>query len=528
MNTLVSSPTDAYWQYLKAHCPTLEPELLTHLKADLEKTAWDEPETALDLNNIAVIALIEAEQTEDASLRAMSLEMALEALTQGAEMQPTHPLCIAHLALVRSLIGETNAAFQIAFPMLINLVQPAYNAEAALPLGLIYLPTYLQKGAATRSETLSYILRAEEGYIQALRLLAETLCQLQLVFYNQSGKRFLQLASMLMPDSVGLNLKLGLASLMSNQWEGLLNLQQARASAPEFAPVIQALHLAYRQLQPKVAEYWLQYGQECTQDNSNALEWRWATLSSDSSFTYIAFDQNLLLAVDPSIHSIVTTVLLAEGDWFEAEMEFWRNQLQPGMTVIDVGANVGVYAFSAAQKVGATGQVFAVEPFSSCVRCLEETRRLNELDWVKICAGAASDSHSTARLSLQASSELNEVVTDTAAVLEGDLEEITCFPLDSLIESEKLTHVDWLKIDAEGHEMQVLAGCEQILAQFAPGIIYENIAGAKGSNTAIGEYLQAKGYELFYYQPYLQNLIPIHSVDDIQGNLNIIALPAES
>jgi FkbM family methyltransferase len=226
------------------------------------------------------------------------------------------------------------------------------------------------------------------------------------------------------------------------------------------------------------------------------------------------------------LRSIVTSVLLAEGDWFEAEMEFWRNQLQPGMTVIDVGANVGVYTFSAAQKVGSTGKVVAIEPFSGCVRCLRETQRLNRFDWVTICAGAASDHHGTSYLSLQAASELNEVVAEAGA--EGEFEQITCFPLDSLIKTAAINRVDWLKIDAEGHEMQVLAGSERILTEFAPGIIYENIAGDKGSNTQVAEYLQAKGYRLFRYQPYLQNLIPIELIEQLQGNLNIIALPVDN
>jgi FkbM family methyltransferase len=239
----------------------------------------------------------------------------------------------------------------------------------------------------------------------------------------------------------------------------------------------------------------------------------------------VPFDQ-LLLAVDPSLDSIVTSVLLGEGDWFETEMEFWRRQLQPGMTVIDVGANVGVYSFSGAQRVGPTGKVLAVEPFSGCVCCLQETRRLNQFDWVKICGGAASDRHGIAHLALQAASELNEIVSDATAQSDQEVEEILCFPLDSLIEQEGLTRVDWLKIDAEGHEMQVLAGSEQLLTKFAPGILYENISALQKSNTDVAEYLLSKGYKLFRYQPFLGNLIPLESLDQLKNNLNIIALPA--
>lgn len=523
------APLDRYLQGL-ALDPTqsaarwpLSDSALERLRSALETTAWDEPETALDLNTIAVMTLLEADQTPEA-LRGMTVEMALEALTQGAETG--HPLCIAHLAMLQSLIGDADAALQLAFQGLIQNLQPAYS-DKSLPIGLVYLPMSKTQGTTNRAETLHRILEAKDGYSQALQLCAEVLCQLQLVFYNSSGQRFLQVALQLNPDSVGLNLKQGIAQLLNQQWEGLLNLQQARAIAPDFGPAVQALYLGYRMLQSPIAEEWLCYGRDRAKADPADLSWQWTKLDAASPFTYLPLNRSILMAVEPSLRSIVTSVLLAEGDWFEAEMEFWRKQLQPGMTVIDVGANVGVYTFSAAEQVGSTGRVVAVEPFSGCVRCLEETKRLNQLDWVTICAGAASDQPKTARLSLRSASELNEVVTADNlenSSIDGDYEEIACFPLDSLLD-QGITQVDWLKIDAEGHEMQVLKGSDRILTEFAPAILYENIAGASSSNTPVAAYLQAKGYRLFRYQPYLENLIPIESIESLQNSLNLIALP---
>ncbi|HEY9635921.1 MAG TPA: FkbM family methyltransferase, partial [Coleofasciculaceae cyanobacterium] len=107
----------------------------------------------------------------------------------------------------------------------------------------------------------------------------------------------------------------------------------------------------------------------------------------------------------------------------------------------------------------------------------------------------------------------------------GTFEEVTCFTLDSLIERENVSHVDFLKIDAEGHELQVLEGSNRILTEFAPCILYENIAGTKGSNLAVAGFLLSRGYQLFRYQPYLQQLIPINHTEELQGKLNLIALP---
>jgi FkbM family methyltransferase len=245
-------------------------------------------------------------------------------------------------------------------------------------------------------------------------------------------------------------------------------------------------------------------------------------------------ENTLPIAIESSFQSIVTGVLLAQGKWFEAEMEFWQDCIQPGMTIIDVGANVGVYTFSAAQRVGPTGCVLAVEPFSGCVRCLEETCRVNQLDWVKICRGAASDRNGTVCLGLHAASELNQVievhsdgVAPNASEQPGlQVESVPSFTLDTLMMQERLVRVDVLKIDAEGHELQVLQGSDRLLRQFSPVILYENLAGKANSNLPVAEFLVNLGYQLFRYQPYLKKLIPIESQADLATMLNIIAIRA--
>jgi predicted CoA-binding protein len=72
-----------------------------------------------------------------------------------------------------------------------------------------------------------------------------------------------------------------------------------------------------------------------------------------------------------------------------------------------------------------------------------------------------------------------------------------------------------------------LKGSGKLLSKYAPVIIYENIAGSKGSNYEVAEYLTQHGYQLYRYQPYLQNLSPVNSLEEIQGNLNLIAFPSK-
>jgi FkbM family methyltransferase len=519
-----NSYADAYLSYVQEKSGELSEQKLALVKTLLENTNWDEPQSFLDLNNCAVIALIEAEKTEDIETRQLYLETAISLLNDGIQ----HPLCTAHLVLIQHLLGESSSATQLAFSTFINNLHLAFTRTEIDALGLIYLPPELRELPNDRHSSLLQILIPDQDNAQFILLLGEALQRSQPIFYNPTSFRLLQIAIQLLPNSVPLNLKLGISSLTNGRGEGLFYLHRAVQLAPDYAANLQALYLAYRDSnQLEKANFWLNTARQIYND-SPTLDWQWATLEIDNPITYVLFNQTQLLAVEASLRSIVTLVLVGSGQWFESEMEFWYEFLQPGMTVIDVGANVGVYTFSAAEKVGASGKVLAVEPFSGCVRCLEETCKINQIHWVKVCAGAASDRPGTAKLSLHPSSELNEILIEENATANSEnYEEVKCFTLDSLIDTENLQHIDFLKIDAENHEMAVLLGSRRILTDFKPIILYENIAGNKGANLPVAEFLQNNGYKLFCFQPYVKKLEPVQSMDELKNRLNVIAIPQE-
>src|SRR5690242_20206095 len=86
------------------------------------------------------------------------------------------------------------------------------------------------------------------------------------------------------------------------------------------------------------------------------------------------------LAVPPTLAAITAYVLLEQEDWFEKELPFLLRWLRPGMTVIDIGANVGVYSLPLARRVAPHGHVFAYEPGSQPRAMLERSRGHNRAD----------------------------------------------------------------------------------------------------------------------------------------------------
>jgi FkbM family methyltransferase len=483
-----------YEQYLAQIGIQVMPSLQQTIATIVDATHWDEPETPLDFNNIAVMAIIEAANSDDRSLRGLYLETAFEAIENAEDF----PLAIVHRSIIYTLLGQTNLAQQPFFQTILESVTDLEPASK----GLVFLPNPL-----TIDSNLAIIrlLTAPNSDQQAVLLSAIGLLQSQSIFYNSAGQRFLNLASKFFPESPHISLKQGITLLMGGIMEGWVDLHQAAAKSPEDSNILTRSQLA------------IEIAQRDFQRNSGID-------NSDVPTITVPFDE-LQLAIEPSLRSIVSGMLLGAEDWFETEMEFWRSQLQPGMTVIDVGANAGVYTFSAAQKVGKTGKVIAIEPFSGCVNLLQETCRINDLSQVKVCHGAASDHLGQSKLSLKASSELNELSDRDLPV--GSYEEVTCFTLDSLIQTEKLDRIDFLKIDAEGHEVPVLKGSDRILREFRPVILYENIAGSQGSNLPVAELLLKHRYQLFTYQPYLQQLILVNELVNLSNCLNVIAIPKD-
>jgi FkbM family methyltransferase len=369
-------------------------------------------------------------------------------------------------------------------------------------------------------------LNTDNGYAQAMLMLTEVLCRTQISLDNQTGIRLLHLMNQLMSDLIFPNIRLGIYSIGDRSLEGLVYLHRARELALDHPVILQALYLAYRDLeQLDSASYWHQIGLDYGSQRLAKLPWQWTGLSIESPYTYIPFDRDILLTVPANLQSTTTRCLLVEGDWFERELEFWRQHIQPGMNVIDIGASFGVYTFSAASRVGGNGMVYAIEPDSQSVDCLTETCRINQLENVKVFKNALIDCNCPGRLILQPSSEFNYLAVEEEVIdVDTQLAEVLCLSLDTFVQQAEIAQIDIIKISTEGNELAILIGAQATITKFAPTIIYNNYT-SKGIDLAAAEYLIDRGYQLFRYQPYLQQLIPLVNQSDFAEVVKAIAIP---
>jgi FkbM family methyltransferase len=134
-----------------------------------------------------------------------------------------------------------------------------------------------------------------------------------------------------------------------------------------------------------------------------------------------------------------------------------------GMTVVDVGANVGYYTALAASKVGSKGRIFAIEPDAWAFRQLENLIAKNHLPVCAVNIGLGERSGVVEHL-YQAPDSRNNTPTMVAHGGYAPKATVRIRSLDDCLDEWQVDHVDLLKIDAQGWEPQVFAGASRSLA----------------------------------------------------------------
>ena len=158
---------------------------------------------------------------------------------------------------------------------------------------------------------------------------------------------------------------------------------------------------------------------------------------------------------------------------------------RPGMTVVDVGANLGYYSLLAAKLVGPSGHVVAVEPNSENCRLLLSSLRLHGVTNVEVIPVAADVSTGWAYYSTHIGS--NGGLIDGGDLLTRLGVVVPTFALDDIV----TYRVGLLKMDVEGAEGRVVRGAQRLIARDRPVVTSELKAGMLQavSGTSVADYL---------------------------------------
>ena len=153
-----------------------------------------------------------------------------------------------------------------------------------------------------------------------------------------------------------------------------------------------------------------------------------------------------------------------------AERIFYLEYLREGMTVFDVGANIGELTLIFSRFVAENGNVHAFEASSSAFERLKLVCRAAERRNVVLNHLALSDEKGSIKLHIydtalssfnsQAARPLKNYGLDFQPI---GVEETPATTVDDYCERNKIERIDLLKIDVEGAELQVLRGARRML-----------------------------------------------------------------
>lgn len=183
--------------------------------------------------------------------------------------------------------------------------------------------------------------------------------------------------------------------------------------------------------------------------------------------------------------TVIGPAVETAGIWEPSEGLWLDTHVGPGMTVVNVGANVGYFALWAADIVGPHGHVVAVEPYPENVALLRANIADRNLTHVEVCEAAASSGDGQIELFVNDDNAGDHRVFDPAAAATVDpgLERasrgfreapsrltVRSVTVDSLVAERR---IDVLFVDTQGHDHEVIAGARSVLRRDRPIVLTE-------------------------------------------------------
>jgi FkbM family methyltransferase len=196
---------------------------------------------------------------------------------------------------------------------------------------------------------------------------------------------------------------------------------------------------------------------------------------------------------------------------FESFMPLWLKPRR-GEVLVDIGAHIGKYTLTTAKVVGNEGMVVAIEPHPVNYQTLQRNIGLNKLEnamalnlaaWntdceLKLFTGDVAGHHSV---------KVNRRIGWV---------EVKARVTDHVLKELRLDRVDWIKIDVEGAESEVLCGLEETISKYKPKIItevfYENVHARTQNVDEMKKFMKKHGYGLIRISPFFEDFVMFTSI----------------
>lgn len=198
----------------------------------------------------------------------------------------------------------------------------------------------------------------------------------------------------------------------------------------------------------------------------------WADPPRASEFRWVRDCWGAQLRLHPFY--LIDHHIISQGTYDKTLHRFIARNVLPGMTVLDIGANIGSVTAHFAMAVGSSGRVIAFEPVSGIRARLMENVVRNGLEWVTAEALGVWKSCGEVEINVSKVNSENHGRSTLSSHSGGmDTETIATVTLDSYCEERNIKSIDIIKMDIQGAEFSALEGAESILRQMRPILLTE-------------------------------------------------------
>ncbi len=195
--------------------------------------------------------------------------------------------------------------------------------------------------------------------------------------------------------------------------------------------------------------------------------------------------------------------------------------LKPGDTYFDIGAHFGYFTLLSSSIVGEAGEVHAFEPTPSTYGILQSNVEDRSNVILNNCAVFSKNITLPFKDYGIEYSAFNSLEDPRLEICNREKLEVQATSLDEYVYSKKLVP-NFVKIDAEGAEYEILVGGEQMIKEFKPIISVE--VGGNNSVKCI-QYLTGMRYQGYEYK---EGHIIKHRLRDSYLYDNILFLPEKN
>lgn len=194
--------------------------------------------------------------------------------------------------------------------------------------------------------------------------------------------------------------------------------------------------------------------------------------------------------------------LYYRGQYEWNELELWQKLFeQPVATVLDVGANIGLYSLVAAAACRRRGhdgvRIVGFEPNPAECGKFRHNVAINGFRTVQVEQMAISDRKGSCRMAVPPPGlgAFGHLLQAGEARDRHDAEvDVATVDLDGWCAGQGVERIDLMKLDVEGHELAVLAGAEKLLARHAIGALLMEVGHGEWRRSVA--LLQAHGYTI--------------------------------